>query len=392
MDAVTAALRAAALQALQRDQDATAELEAGARVLRLTLDAHALEDGPPGDARGFAYAADRTASDASLLRQLASPEQRDALDGMTPGSVRLCTVDRDSQQFPAVVVGIDKGGSLGYAQVEQYGEALLSSAALHDLRPRTLRTIVPGAEEGLDDVRCLRAFLSGVGRALRQSGKTTSLETLTLVEPLAGRLTAFRTDLQQQYRDTEPPPGWRAEPDTWPIGYYPDGARLPDGTPRRSPFEERLDDRDFLTAFVAMPFAPEMEDVWRFGIQQPAYEARFRCERLDKVAYTGDVLEQIKRRIVDAHLVIADMTCANANVFLEIGFAWGKGRETVLLWNKSRLGPDGKPAPRPFDVNTQKTLEYGSVGELHDSLKRELQALYSVLRAKEQNQRRTAGS
>ncbi len=51
----------------------------------------------------------------------------------------------------------------------------------------------------------------------------------------------------------------------------------------------------------------------------------------------GDVLEQVKKKIEEtASVVIAVLTEANQNVYLEIGYAWGKGRPTILLVKKEK--------------------------------------------------------
>ena len=67
-----------------------------------------------------------------------------------------------------------------------------------------------------------------------------------------------------------------------------------------------------------------MRDVWTFGIQQPVRDLGLLCERLDQEAFTGDILSRIRSGIAQALLVIADLTGCNPNVFLEVGYAWGK--------------------------------------------------------------------
>jgi hypothetical protein len=62
---------------------------------------------------------------------------------------------------------------------------------------------------------------------------------------------------------------------------------------------------------------------------------------------------------------------ANPNVFLEIGYAWGKGRLTILLAKSSEQ--------LLFDVRGQRVLKYESLVALRKSLAKELKEL------KEQN-------
>src|SRR5262249_29742536 len=83
--------------------------------------------------------------------------------------------------------------------------------------------------------------------------------------------------------------------------------------------------------FVAMPFTPEFEDVYYYGIERPVKDAGYLCERIDLSSFSGDVVNQIKQRIDTAALVIADLSSASPNVYLEVGYAWGRSRPTVLL-------------------------------------------------------------
>ena len=122
-------------------------------------------------------------------------------------------------------------------------------------------------------------------------------------------------------------------------------------------------------AFVAMPFKREMDDVFYYGIQGPVRAAGFLCERIDQEAFTGDILGQLKKKIEGAAVVIADLSDANPNVYLEIGYAWGKGRPTILLVKNAE--------ELRFDVRGQRCLIYERIRDLEESLTRELRELRS---------------
>ena len=119
--------------------------------------------------------------------------------------------------------------------------------------------------------------------------------------------------------------------------------------------------------FVAMPFAKEYEDIYIFGIQSPVNAIGLLCERVDMVAFTGDILERVKNRIDTATLILADLTGANANVYLEVGYAWGRGRPTLLI---ARSGDDLK-----FDVRGQRIVIYDNIVDLSKKLSNDLKAL-----------------
>jgi len=95
--------------------------------------------------------------------------------------------------------------------------------------------------------------------------------------------------------------------------------------------------------------------------------AGYLCERADLAAFTGDVIVWVKERIGSARLLVADLSTANPNVYLEVGYAWGKGIPTVLL---ARDAADLK-----FDVKGQRCLVYNSIRKLEELLTRELAQL-----------------
>jgi len=84
-------------------------------------------------------------------------------------------------------------------------------------------------------------------------------------------------------------------------------------------------------------------------------------------AFMGDILARIKSRIEAASLVVADLTGSNPNVYLEVGYAWGKDRPTLLL---SKKGDELK-----FDVRGQRCIEYTNITDLERKLKADLAAL-----------------
>lgn len=114
--------------------------------------------------------------------------------------------------------------------------------------------------------------------------------------------------------------------------------------------------------FVAMPFKEEMEDVFYYGIQNSVHTIDYLCERIDQETFTGDILDRLKKRIETASLLIADLTDDNPNVFLEIGYAWGKGRPTLLVVR------DEANKPLRFDVQGQKCIKYKSIKSLETAL------------------------
>jgi nucleoside 2-deoxyribosyltransferase len=82
-------------------------------------------------------------------------------------------------------------------------------------------------------------------------------------------------------------------------------------------------------------------------------------------------MEWVRTRISSARLVIADLSDANPNVYLEVGYAWGCGRPTVLLVKDT--------AQLKFDVRGQRCLVYQKIKDLETSLRSELDGLKGTL-------------
>ena len=122
--------------------------------------------------------------------------------------------------------------------------------------------------------------------------------------------------------------------------------------------------------FVAMPFAEEYDDRFHYGIKNAVNAAGFLCERADLASFTGDVIAWVKERIGKAALVVADLSAANPNVYLEVGYAWGRGVKTVLVLPK---GDELK-----FDVRAQRCLEFRNIRHLEELLTAELKSISSA--------------
>ena len=66
-------------------------------------------------------------------------------------------------------------------------------------------------------------------------------------------------------------------------------------------------------------------------------------------------------------LVVADLTDANPNVHLEVGYAWGVGIPTVLLVKDT--------SQTKFDVQSQRCIPYERIKDLEVALTEELTKL-----------------
>lgn len=203
-----------------------------------------------------------------------------------------------------------------------------------------------GAGYGLDEREAFRAEIAGLWET---ADAVPSVRKITIVERDPARARRLNTILDEAIRAFNP-----LVKNTSPKG----------ATRQRTNIDAGTASRNKPHVFVAMPFSKELEDVYVFGIQNPINTAGFLCERVDMVSFTGDILDRIKSRIQTASLVVADLTGANANVYLEVGYAWGIGRPTLLL---ARQGDDLK-----FDVRGQRCIVYENIVDLAKKLKKDL--------------------
>jgi hypothetical protein len=88
---------------------------------------------------------------------------------------------------------------------------------------------------------------------------------------------------------------------------------------------------------------------------------------MDHVAFTGEIIGWLQQRIETSDIVIAELSGSNPNVYLEVGYAWGKRRPTILVAPKVE--------ELAFDVQGHHCLIYNSIRDLDKQLTRELAGL-----------------
>ena len=117
--------------------------------------------------------------------------------------------------------------------------------------------------------------------------------------------------------------------------------------------------------FVLMPFDESFNDIYSYGIKQTCVELDAYCERVDEQIFSERILDRIYNQISKADIIIADMTSRNSNVFYEVGYAHGIGKNVILLTKNSD--------DIPFDLKHFPHIIYdGKIKELSTQLKKKL--------------------
>jgi hypothetical protein len=284
-------------------------------------------------------------SEAVLHRQLARPGSHQLVSGQN-----LLAATR------VLFVGVVSLWHFRYAQIREFAARVLQ--ALEESAPQTrhLAVTIHGVNYGLDELESFTAQVGGFLDALAHGDCPPALERITFVERNAKRAGRLTTALQHLLPEGAPLPSRSlstAAPAT--------SARALPTAGQGSEAKPHV--------FVAMPFSDEFDDIYYYGIEPAVKAAGYLCERADTRCFPGDILDWIKARIQTAALVIADLTTANPNVYLEVGYAWGHQRPTVLL---TRDLNDLK-----FDVRGQRCVTYKRIRDLEENLKRELAEMAS---------------
>ena len=251
----------------------------------------------------------------------------------------------------ALFIGVVVLHEFGYRKIREFARRVLSSLASDASDVRHIAATVHGAGYGLDEIESFEAEMAGFLDAIGSGDVPGSLERITIIERNSGRARRLLPVLEE---------------------LYPGTAQNRISATNRKARDERLRAAGYASdakshVFVAMPFTSKLDDTYHFGIQNAVRTAGFVCERADRAAFVGDVMQWIRNRIRTSSLVIADLTDANPNVYLEVGYAWGCGVPVVLLTQDT--------SHLKFDVVGQKCLKYGSIRELEKSLGAELKNL-----------------
>jgi hypothetical protein len=246
-------------------------------------------------------------------------------------------------------VGVVALNDFVYSEIREFAKRSMKILLDELSHVTTVSMTMHGVGYGLDEREAFLAQMGGLVDAFDSGQMPPHLVRVTIVENDARRVERLRRILLENL----------------PRKYTAVGSTAKEFYPSDSVREAGVTTKPHV--FVAMPFAEEMEDVFIFGIQGPANAAGYLCERVDMAVFTGDVLSRIKERIETASLVIADISGGNANVYLEVGYAWGRNRPTLLV---ARKGENPK-----FDVQGQRCIIYKNIADLAKSLNKDLTTL-----------------
>jgi hypothetical protein len=91
-------------------------------------------------------------------------------------------------------------------------------------------------------------------------------------------------------------------------------------------------------AFVLLPHEEALEDIFFYGIQRPIHAMGLLCERNADTEETEQDLDGMMQRIGRSRAFICDVSEKNPEIYLQLGYALGKGIPVALI--SRRENPD----------------------------------------------------
>jgi hypothetical protein len=120
------------------------------------------------------------------------------------------------------------------------------------------------------------------------------------------------------------------------------------------------DDHAFVIMQVGQKGSPDRrraDEVYRYVVTPALEKVALAAYRSDLDPTPGPVNPQMLRRLLEARIVIADLTGRNPNVFYELGIVHSFARPVVALVDSARS--------LPFDAQDERVIE---LGEHRDAL------------------------
>jgi hypothetical protein len=118
------------------------------------------------------------------------------------------------------------------------------------------------------------------------------------------------------------------------------------------------------TCFVLMPFREGLREIYTDVYVPVCQQNNIRCWRVDEIARPGSITRDIVEGILDADLILADLTGRNPNVFYELGISHATGNKTIMT-AQSRDDV-------PFDIASYRVIFYDHTLRGCDKLRSQL--------------------
>jgi hypothetical protein len=123
--------------------------------------------------------------------------------------------------------------------------------------------------------------------------------------------------------------------------------------------------------FVVMQFSEPYRQLYEDVIKPVTAAFGLQAYHVGEVFGPGLILHDVAQGIVEAKIIVAEITPPNQNVFYELGYAHALAKPTILLAERGKQ--------LPFDIGGYRALFYdntiGGKGQVEDGLKKHLRAI-----------------
>jgi hypothetical protein len=251
-----------------------------------------------------------------------------------------------------LIVAAEDRSDVTYSTLRSFGVDVARGLAMHQPMARSVSMILHGPGYGLDVDDAFTQLMQGLIEGLSKERSTlTRLEHVYVMERATSRANRLTTLAAKLWG---PPTVKRPVLKETDIVHRPT-LRDRDEIPRTvAPVAPSR------VVFVAMPFADDFMDTFEIGIYEPIKNLNIKCERSDSTAFAGDIVQRIRERIELASLIVAEVTTPNPNVYLEIGYAWGKNKPVLLVCRDT--------AEVNFDIRNHNCIKYKSLVDLRKKI------------------------
>lgn len=282
------------------------------------------------------------------------------------GDYRYVNTQNCIQARHVLFVGTVDIAVFDYRHIRELASTILNVLVHKAPNTHHLAMTIHGAGFGLDEVEAFFSQFAGFIDVIQNGRLPQALEYITIIDRHPDRVQRLRQAVEQNLTENEYISrvegrwAYRFTVQSQKLPKFPISNQVMFGAIESAGRE--LEVKPYI--FVGMSLKKGMEDVFYYGIQGPVRNAGFLCERVDQEVFIGDAFEQMKKKIEAATVVVVELSEADPTVYLEVGYAWGKGCPTILLV-KSEQG-------LRFDLGGQRFIKYESIRGLEEALSREL--------------------
>ena len=217
-------------------------------------------------------------------------------------------------------------GIFGYKQVREFANRALSviGADLPDTKHISMTIHGVNTRLRLDEGESVLAQLAGLVDVMQAWQAPRRLEKISIVERNDERFERVKSALEVYFDSVDY--AQRADDAEWAYDLT---------FERESQIETPDAGADDIKpyAVVLFPEHPDLEDIFHYGIKRPIHAKGLLCERINP-AIEDDMEDDVQAtlaRISNATRVICDVTEITPLLYLQLGYAWGRGIPTALI-------------------------------------------------------------